>query len=137
MTPEKMEAPDFSNCTATVARLLLGCVIEEGSYVGLQLCQIFFVQIHHVAGVVILQLDILLQVFRQAEMSHGEFGGKKGCCQVVESILDFDVKMRIGYQGIDQIFFDVGSTGESVLAVTAGALPIPLAASALGGRVVG
>src|ERR1700685_3666020 len=46
-------------------RLLLRRVVEEGGYVGLELRQVCFVQVHHVAGVVILQVDVLLQVFRQ------------------------------------------------------------------------
>ena len=53
------------------------------------------------AGVVILQGYIFLQIFGQAEVSHGVFGGEEGSGEVVESVFDFDVEVGIGNDGLD------------------------------------
>src|SRR6267378_2902270 len=63
--------------------LLFGCAINEAGDVGLQLGEIFVPQIHHVSRVVILQMNVFLQLFRQAQVLHGVFGGEEWSRQVV------------------------------------------------------
>ena len=77
------------------ARYCLCGVVQECRYVRFQLRQIRFVEIHHVAGVVILQGDVLLEVWRQAQVRHGVFGGEERRGQVVDAILDFDVEVGL------------------------------------------
>ena len=60
------------------------------------------------AGVVILKMDVLLELFGQAEMIDGVFGGEERSGEIVETIVDFDLKVRIGDHGFDEIALNIG-----------------------------
>ena len=78
-------------------------VVDEGRDVGFELGKVFVPDIHHMAGIVILESDVVPEVGRDAEVVHGLFGRKKRRGQVVNAVFHFDSQMRVGDHGFDQI----------------------------------
>jgi|SRR5271155_3497296 len=59
----------------TFPGLLLRSAVDEAGDVRLELGKILVAQVHHVSRIVILQVDIFLEFFRQAQMLHRVFRG--------------------------------------------------------------
>src|SRR5580700_3155500 len=104
--------------------LVLRGGLDEGGHVGFQLGQVFVVQIHHVSGVVVLQVDVFLEFFGQAEVLHGVFGGNERSGQIVQTVFDFDLKVRVGEYGLNEIAFHVRRSGEAEI-ISGFVLPVP------------
>jgi hypothetical protein len=97
---------------------------------------ILVVEVHHVASVVVVEFDVLLQFSGQAEVLHCEFGGEERSSHVVVAVFDLNEQLWIGDHGLREIALDVRTTGEKSSAATtllAGEIP---AATAAAGVVV-
>ena len=55
----------------------LGGRVDERGNVGFQFRQVFVADVHHVAGIVVLQFDVATEIWCQAEMIHGLLGRKE------------------------------------------------------------
>src|SRR5216684_3857905 len=103
---ERDGGPEFMSpvCSALrAAQSPFGSAIDEAGDVGLELDEILIAEIHHVSRVVVLQANVLLEFVRQSEMLHGVFGGVERCGQIVKSVLHFNLEMRIGEHGPNQV----------------------------------
>ena len=92
-------------------------------------------QVHHVAGAVVFQFDVVAEMAGEEEVVHGVFGGEERGGHIEETVFDLDVEVRIDHEGVDQIAFDVGRTGEKAGAGVV--FPIPIAADFAAESLVG
>ena len=65
-------------------------------------------EIHHVTGGVVLEMNLPAQSRRQKQVLHGVFGGEKGRGQIVVAVFHLHLQAGIGDERVDQIAFDVG-----------------------------
>src|SRR5580704_4996638 len=59
------------NARSGLREPLFRSAVDKAGDIRFQLGEVFVAQIHHVTRVVVLQVNIPLQLFRQAEMLHG------------------------------------------------------------------
>src|ERR1700692_343295 len=98
--------------------------VDEGGDIAFELGQVIVVEVHHVARVVVLEVDVFLEFFGKEEVLHGVFGGHERSGQIVQAVLNFDLKMGIGEHGLNEVAFDVGRSGEAEI-FSAFMLPVP------------
>ena len=67
-------------------RLQLGRGIDQAGDIVLELRQFLFIEVDHVAGFVILEIDLAAEICGQMQMIHGEFRGEKRRGQIEPSI---------------------------------------------------
>ena len=133
-----MEAAMLSRaacCSVRTGRLWFGSAIDKAGDIGFQLGQIFVADVHHVPGLVILQVNVLAKILRQPQVVHGVFGGQKWRGQVIDPVFHFYLEVRIRNHGAHQVALDIRRAGEAKVLATL-MLPVPLAARAIGGHAV-
>ena len=101
--------------------------LDGRPHVRRKLVVVCFVQIHHVSGGVVVEMDPPAQILGQQEMVHGVFRREERCGHVEVPVLDFDLQLRAREQRCDQVVFHARRSGKSAATVRLAVLPVPVA----------
>lgn len=110
----------------TLSVLRLPGAFDEIGDVVVEADAVFVLQVHHVARSVVIELDIFLQGFGQAEVLHGVFCGEERSGQVVVAVFHLHKQLGVGDHRLRQVLIHVWGAGESESALLA-ASPVPTA----------
>lgn len=113
----------------------LSGTIDESCNIFVELNPALIVKIHHVPGLVILELYVSLQFRRQAEMLHRKLGSEERRRGIEIPVFNFDQEVRVGDHRLGEIRLHVRRPRETSSPSTAAARrrasrPVPLSGAA-------